>query len=73
LSSEIARLEQAVRSGGHAFVIGPAEMRDILARSGWELIWEEPVASLPTFRMHQTILPKARLKAGLTLFHLRRS
>ena len=73
LSPEIARLARSVRPGGHAFVIGPAEMRDIMARSGWELIWEEPVASLPTFRMHQTILPKARLKAGLTLFHLRRS
>jgi hypothetical protein len=73
LAAEIARLEESVRSGGHAFVIGPAEMRDSMARSGWELIWEESVASLPTFRMHQTILPKARLKAGLTLFHFKRA
>jgi hypothetical protein len=31
-------------------------------------MWEEPVEQLPTFRMHRTILPKARLKDGLTLF-----
>ena len=72
LTAEGARLGQCVRSGGHAFVIGPAEMRDIVARSGWQRMWEEPVDSLPTFRMHRTILPKARLKAGLTLFHFRR-
>lgn len=73
LTVEGARLGQYVRSGGHAFVIGPAEMRDIMPRSGWHLMWEEPVDSLPTFRMHKTILPQARLKTGLTLFHLRRS
>lgn len=72
VAAEIARLEQAVRFGGHAFVIGPAEMRDMVTRSGWQVLWEEPVDSLPTFRMHKTILPKGRLKAGLTLFHLRR-
>jgi hypothetical protein len=73
LTAEGARLGQCVRSGGHAFVIGPAEMRDMVTRSGWHLMWEEPVDSLPTFRMHRTILPQARLKTGLTLFHLRRS
>jgi hypothetical protein len=72
LVAEAARLEQSVRSGGHAFVIGPAEMRDITVRIGWQLMWEEPVDSLSTFRLHRTILPKSRLKAGLTLFHLRR-
>jgi hypothetical protein len=72
LAAEIARLEQAVRFGGHAFVIGPVEIRDMVARSGWQLLWEEPVDSLPTFRMHRTILPKGRLKSGLTLFLVRR-
>lgn len=73
LTAEILRLEQSVRSGGQAFVIGPAEIGNIAVRRGWQLIWEDPVDSLPTFRMHRTILPKARLKAGLTLFHLKRS
>ena len=73
IGAEVVRLEQSVRSGGHAFVIGPAEIRNSMARSRWQLLWEEPVDSLPTFRMHRTILPKARLKAGLSLFHLRRS
>ena len=71
LAREVARLGLCVRSGGYAFLIGPAEILDLVVRNGWQLIWEEPVASLPTFRLHRTILPKARLKAGLTLFHLK--
>jgi hypothetical protein len=29
-----------------------------------------PVASLPTFRMHQSVLPRAQLKSGLMLYQL---
>jgi hypothetical protein len=28
------------------------------------------VDQLPTFRMHQTILPQSRLEPGLTVFHV---
>jgi hypothetical protein len=73
LTADVTRLGQCVRSGGHAFVVGPPEMRDITVQIGWQLMWEEPVDSLPTFRMHKMILPQARLRPGLTLFHLRRS
>ena len=72
LASEIARLDQSVRSGGYAFLIGPAEMRDIVGLRRWQPLWEERVDTLPTFRMHRTILPMSKLKAGLTLLHLRR-
>jgi hypothetical protein len=68
----MARVRNRVRPGGHAFVVGPADVRAALAKEGWALCWEQPVASLPTFLMHRTILPKARVKAGLTLFHARR-
>lgn len=68
----MAGLRDRVRPGGHAFVVGPAELHESPAGEGWELCWDQPVASLPTFLMHKTILPKARVKPGLTLFHARR-
>lgn len=66
------RWRQVLRFGGNAFVVGPPALRESLARHHLHLCWEESVEALPTFRMHRTILPKARLKTGLTLFHVRR-
>lgn len=68
----ITRSRQLLRSGGDAFVVGPAELRELLTEGQWEVCWDQSVASLPTFLMHKTILPKARVKTGLTLFHVRR-
>ncbi|MBK9307851.1 MAG: hypothetical protein IPM58_12385 [Nitrospira sp.] len=68
----IARWRHKIRPRGHAFVVGPADLRRLLSGEGWELCWDQPVASLPTFLMHKTILPKARVKSGLTLFYARR-
>ena len=68
----ITRVSQLLRRGGDAFVVGPAELRELLTREQWKMCWDQSVASLPTFLMHKTILPKARVKTGLTLFHVRR-
>lgn len=65
------RLRQIMRSGGNAFVIGPSGLREVLLRQRFEVCWEESVEQLPTFRMHRTILQKAKVKPGLTLFHVR--
>lgn len=73
MMAHMTQLGSKVRPGGDAFVVGPAELREVLARKGWNLYWEQSVASLPTFRMHRTILPKAQVKTGLTLAHLKRS
>lgn len=62
-----------LRGGGNAFVIGPAQLGQHGAAYGLHVCWEEPVEQLPTFRMHRTILPKARLRAGLTLFHMKKA
>ena len=72
LMSKMARLRDRVRPSGHVFVVGPAELGELLVAERWELCWDQSVESLPTFRMHKTILPKARVKSGLTLFHARR-
>lgn len=72
LATSVARLRQVMRSQGDAFVVGPVDLRTALSQHGLTVIWEESVESLPTFQMHKTILPKARVKGGLTLFHIRR-
>lgn len=73
MASLVARMKYGLRQGGEAFLVGPAELEEVLARAGLAIRWSESVASLPTFRMHKTILPKARLKQGLTVFHVAKS
>jgi hypothetical protein len=70
----ITSLSQALRRGGEAFVVGPLQLGELLRQepSRWLVHWDQSVASLPTVLMHKTILPKARVKSGLTLFHIRR-
>lgn len=70
LAESMKQVGQALRKGGHAFVTGPAQLEAASSPVGLQLQWKEPVEQLPTFRMHRTILPKARLSSGLTLFHL---
>ena len=57
---------------GMAFLVGPASLQSALQVQQLGVLQAEPVESLPTFRMHLTILPKARLKDGLTLFACRK-
>jgi len=68
LSNSLTELRARLRSGGRAFVVGPVSLAGLWPSSGFRLSWQESVEGLPTFRMHRSILPKARLKAGLTLF-----
>ena len=72
LAEHIERIRLMLREGGAAFVIGPAQVGQFGASHGLHVCWEEPVEQLPTFRMHRTILPKARLRAGLTLFYIKK-
>jgi len=67
---EIARATAcALQSGGLAFVVGPRAMREPLQAQRLRLLQAEAVETLSSFRTLQAILPHARLKAGLTLFH----
>lgn len=60
----------ALRPGGLAFVVGPRAMHEPLQAQRLRLLQAEAVETLPSFRLHQAILPNARLKAGLTLFRV---
>jgi hypothetical protein len=70
LTQHIEHLHRHLRSGGHAFLVGPTWLSKHLSQKGFLLHWEERVDQFPTFRMHRSILSKARLKGGLTLFLL---
>ena len=72
LAERMKGISQMLREGGNAFVIGPAQLGQYGVSHGLHVCREEPVEELPTFRMHCTILPKARLRAGLTLFHMKK-
>jgi hypothetical protein len=72
LAERMKRISRSLDEGGTAFVIGPAQLGQYGASEGLLVCWEEPVEQLLTFRMHRTILPKARLRAGLTLFYLKK-
>jgi hypothetical protein len=70
--TEVRRTAQvmaaALRPGGLAFVVGPSTLAGELQAARLRLLQILPVSELPTFHMHRTILPKARIRAGLTLF-----
>ncbi|WP_447983120.1 hypothetical protein [Nitrospira sp. Nam74] len=70
LTDAASALARALKSGGLAFVVGPRSMGDTLISHRLRIVQLESVDALPTFRMHQSILPQSRLKANLTLFHL---
>jgi hypothetical protein len=72
LAERMKEISQTLRGGGNAFVIGPALLGRHCSSYGLHVCWEELVEQLPTFRMHRTILPNAKLRAGLTLFHMKK-
>jgi hypothetical protein len=61
------RTAAALRPGGLVFLVGPSAAQPHLASSGLTVLQQTPVEQLPTFAMHRTILPAARLKPDLML------
>ncbi|HEV8539836.1 MAG TPA: hypothetical protein VGQ60_01625 [Nitrospiraceae bacterium] len=70
LSEAIASLVIALKPGGLAFVVAPPTLDRIARTQGLRVLHTDAVETLPTFGMHRTILPKARIKAGLTLYQV---
>ena len=64
------QLSRRVSSGAVVFVVGPTALADGCRAAGMQIQAITPVASLPTFRMHQSVLPRAQLKSGLMLYQL---
>ena len=55
-------------AGGIGCVAGPPVLGEVLARKGFHLIHEERGIDLPTFRLHQTILPYGNLNPDLVVW-----
>jgi hypothetical protein len=70
LAGFIDRIGKALRPGGRAFIVGTPGLAAHWPGHDLIVSWQESVEALPTFRMHRNILPRARLKAGLTLYHV---
>jgi hypothetical protein len=68
LTEAAAAVAAALKPDGRAFIVGPEALKGPLQAQGLRVLTVEPVALLPTFLMHRTILPRARVRAGLTLF-----
>lgn len=61
----------ALEQGGLALIVGPASLQSAFQmQPQLQVLSAEAVESLPTFQIHRTILPKARLKQGLMLFRV---
>ena len=73
LKEMVRVLPQRMVTGALAYVVGPDSLSTLL-RQQVTLAIEmcRSVDSLPTVHMHRNILPRARLKTGLTLYRLRR-
>ena len=72
LASSLTRFAAALAPRGLGFLLGAQMAEDRFRVAGLRVAGQWKVAELPPFRMHQTILAKGRIKAGLTLYLLAR-
>ena len=73
LGRTVNDINNLLPSGGIAFLVGSSELAEFANRHHMELIYGEYVGALPTFRLHQAILPRARLNPELMVFVLRKN
>lgn len=73
ISLGMQQLAARLSPGAVAFIVGPPSVPDTCRTAGVHLQAITPVASLPTFRMHQSVLPRAQLKPGIMLYQIIRS
>jgi hypothetical protein len=67
VSDRLRRWRNVLSPTGLALIVGPPTIPDLATSLEWFLQAMTPVVDLPTFHMHRNVLPRARLKPGLTL------
>lgn len=72
VGTRIRQLAGKLLPGAVAFILGPPTVADMCRTAGLQLQGITPVASFPTFHMHQSVLPRAHLKPGVMLYQLAR-
>ncbi len=70
ISLRMQQLAGKLSPGAVAFIVGPPSVADSCRTAGVQMQAIMPVASLPTFRMHQSVLPRAQLKPGIMLYQI---
>ncbi len=64
----VAAVSKALASGGHAVLAGPPWLGEACSRVSLRLLGSDPIAETAGVRMHQAILPKARINPETTLY-----
>lgn len=72
VGERMGRLAQMLMPGAVVFIVGPSTVADGCRAARMQIQAITPVASLPTFRMHQSVLPRAHLKPEVMLFQIAR-
>ena len=72
LSRCLRQLSGGLCQGGMAFVAGPGLLGESLGALSLQCVFEESVSTLPTFHMHRSILPNARLHPDLHVWGLQK-
>lgn len=68
----VRRLSNALNPGGLVILSGVSVLEGIVRQHRLHVLSAEFVHNLPTFRLHQAILPKARLQQDLMVFVLKK-
>ena len=72
LDQTMSDIHNLLASAGIAFIGGSSHLGECIDRHKMEVIHAEYVETLATFRLHQSILPRARLNPELMTFVLRK-
>ncbi len=72
LEEAAGRMARLLAPAGLGFISGPRGLESWLGKQRLHVFASQPVETLPTFKMHKSILPKATLHPSLTLFFVRR-
>jgi len=70
VKEQIAWLSGMLAPEAIAFVVGPPSTADTCRAAGVQVQSITPLTKLPTFHIHQTILPRAQIKAGAMLYQI---
>lgn len=66
-------MDKLLFPGGIAFLAGPQRLAEYANRQHFELLYGEYVRTLPTFHLHQAILPQAHVNPDLMVFVWRKN
>ena len=69
----LALVSNALTTGSHAILVGPPWLGDACSRVSLRMLGSDPLAETAGVRMHQAILPKARINPDATLYLMQKT